>query len=192
MKQTRSPYLKSVRTDIVPALSIDGEIYDTKKKTEVLIRGKEKFSIWLDSLTPIIKNINHASYFKLLYWISMNIVYEESKISLNKYDKKEIERVMGVSQAAINRSISFLKKANLLIPIPDTSRLALFYVNPCFLWNGGKNERYKKQRHILKIMNDNNLPDLEKKQSEDIKRYEIATQKIDNYFDFSKVAAARA
>src|SRR5688572_12997324 len=102
----RVPYLKKVQTDCVNALSEDGEIYKAKTETLVFIEGQEDFTFWFSHVMPIIRKIKHLSDFKLLYWISGHISYNDGMISLNKVYKTLIEKDMLLSRTAINRSIA--------------------------------------------------------------------------------------
>jgi 6-pyruvoyl-tetrahydropterin synthase len=171
---SRLPYLKKIQTDIVPALSCEGEIYDGRKNSMVFIAGEEDFTFWFTHLTSIVRTVKQLSDFKLLYWISTHISYNEGLICLNKVFKEKIEKEVDISQTAINRSIASLKAFNILIPYAGANRSAFFHVNPCFIWKGDKSSRLKRQEFILRMANMNNLPDKEKEVYSDIERYQKA------------------
>jgi hypothetical protein len=185
----RAPYLKKVQTDCVKALSEHGEIYPAMTQTFVFIEGKEDFTFWFRHVLPIVRKIKHLSDFKLLYWISAHISYNENMISLNKIYKTQIEKDMLLSQTAINRSIASLKALNVLIPYSAKNRSAVFYVNPLFIWKGDKRHRLKKQEFILRLIRENNLPQKELEILEDIERYKASTRS-ENHFDFATVKTA--
>jgi hypothetical protein len=187
------PYLKKVQTEFVPALDTDGVVYDARKETKVFISGDEEFSFWFSHLTPFFKKAKCISDVKLLYWISLNIPYNGNRICLNKVFKNEIENKFCISQTSINRSISFLKSLNIIIPYPNAERSATYLVNPCFIWRGGKGKRQKQQEMILYMIEENNLPEKEKKTKADIKRYLEWQdyQRLPKSFNFSNITSAK-
>ena len=185
----RVPYLKKVQTDCVTALSEHGEIYSAKTETFVFIEGQEDFTFWFSHVLPIIRKIKHLSDFKLLYWISAHISYNDGMISLNKVYKTKIEKDMLLSRTAINRSIASLKALNVLVPYSPKNRSAVFYVNPLFIWKGDKRNRLKKQEFILRQLRKNNLPQKDLQILEDIKRYKESTR-TEYHFNFANVKTA--
>jgi hypothetical protein len=171
------PYLKKVSQVRSPALSTEGELYTVDCDINIVVETNEGFTMWLDNLDPVIKNIKNLPDFKLLYWIGRNLKHNESVIVINGIYKKRIEEETGMSQPSINRSIRSLKDSNVLINYPDAPKSGIFYINPSFIWRGSTDERKKQQKNVLTLIKESNLPELEQQKIKDVKSYEKAIYK---------------
>jgi Firmicute plasmid replication protein (RepL) len=176
-------YLKKVGIRVVPGVTEEGEVISITSPIHILVNGDSNFTMWLSNLDGVVQKIKSLVEFKLLYWIGRNLKYNEPFISLHSHYKREIEKQMKISVPAIDRAIRSLKKQGVLISLYEF-KSSMYRVNSAFLWKGDSHHRKKDQLDLLTKIRESNLPDKEKQELVQVKRY------AETYFDFSKVKSA--
>jgi hypothetical protein len=177
-KEIMKPYLKKVTTQNVPGLTEDGEITKIEVPINVVVHANSDFTMWLSNLDSVISKLNSLVEFKLLYWIGRNLKYNEPFISLHSHYKREIEMQMEISIPAIDRAIRSLKKQKVLIPLYEF-KSSMYRVDSAFLWKGDTAHRKKDQADLLNKIRESNLPEKEKEEQLQVKRYNEARYSYD-------------
>ena len=178
-------YLKKVNTKKVPGLTEDGEVTKIEVPIHVLVHADSDFTMWLSNLDSVVSKLNSLVEFKLLYWIGRNLKYNEPFVSLHSHYKREIEKQMDISIPAIDRAIRSLKSQDVLIPLYEF-KSSMYRVNSAFLWKGDSSHRKKDQADLLNKIRESNLPDKEKEELLQVKRYAEASYT----YDFLNVKSA--
>lgn len=168
----RQPFLKQVNVINVPALTEEGEVYTAEKKIQIVQEDEEDFFFCYSYLNGYINDCTSMTDIKLLNWITLNVDFNNNVITLNKFYKTKIMEYTKIAMSSLDRSISNLVKAEILIKDENCPRCAMYFVNPAYVWKGNRGERKLKMKFVLEVIQKEKLPDMEKNRIEDIKRYE--------------------
>lgn len=170
-KQIRKlPYLKTVNTFNVDAVSPEGELYTAQKTTQIIIEEDKGFILMFNYMFGLINGLDSIVDVKVMNWMSENVQFNENVVTLNKYWKEKIKDVTGFSISAIDRSLGVLVSKGYLVKDITCKRCAIYNVNPAYIWHGDREKRSGALKWVLELQQFNKMPDKEKQVQEDIKR----------------------
>jgi len=164
------PYLKTVQTYNVDALTEDGELYTAEKRTQIVVEDDKGFMLMCNYMFGMINGLESIVDIKVMNWINENLQFNENIVTLNKYWKEKIQAHTGYSIAAIDRSIGTLAKKGYLVKDITCKRCAIYNVNPTYIWHGDREKRSGMLKWVLELQQFNRMPDKERQREEDIKR----------------------
>lgn len=171
-KKSRKPFLKQVNITSVSALSIDGEIYTAEKKVQIVQEDDQSFRMIYNEFMAFLNGADSLVEVKVFNWIQGKLPYNDTEIVLNKKNKIAISEHTGMSYSAIEKAIGSLVDKEVLVRDNNYPRAGIYNVNPSYVWYGDTTKRKGALKFTLEMIQHQNLPDLEQRVQEDIKRYE--------------------
>lgn len=177
--KAKLPYLKTVSTLNVDALSEDGELYTAEKRIQVVVEEDKGFMLMYNYFFGLLHGIDSIVDVKVMMWIQENANYNSNVVTLNKFFKEKIREHTTYSLSAIDRSIAVLREKGFLIKDETCARCAIYNINPTYLWYGDSKKREGYLKMTLEMQQSEKLPDLEKQREADIKRL-LDKRKQDN------------
>ena len=167
----RKPFLDKVDMQSVQAMSKEGELYDTLKTVQIIQEDNAKFLLMFNHIAAFMNGLDSLVDVKVMNWISDNMNYNDSIITLDKFYKEKAAEYIGFSYSAVEKSIGSLTGKGFLIKF-DCKRCARYHVNPSYIWYGDKSARDGKLKFVLELMQYQESPDKERERLDDIKRFE--------------------
>lgn len=164
------PYLKTVQTTPVNALTEDGELYTAEQRTQVVIEDDKGFMLMFNYMFGLINGLDSIVDIKVMNWIAENLEYNRNIVTLNKYWKEKIKEETGYAVSSIDRSIGVLVDKGYLIKDETCKRCAIYNVNSTYIWKGDKDKRSGNLKWVLELQQFNKMDERERKVQEDIKR----------------------
>lgn len=116
------------------------------KKEHVLVKSKEEFFMAYSGILSQLKDLSPATT-KFLIWVCLNSTVNNSKISVVKHTIEEAKNYLNLSESSIRKSVSELKKANILISLGS----GLYRVNPKYYWREDRATRDKTLKYVLTV-----------------------------------------
>lgn len=176
-RKSRKPFLHTVRTDNVMALSADGEVYTAEKKFQIVEEDDQTFRMTFSEFVVFLNSSDSLVDVKVFNWILENMGYNDDQITLTKPNKEKISEFTGVSYSAVEKSITSLSKKQILVKDVRYPRGGTYHINPTYAWYGDREVRKGRLKFVLELIQNNNLPDREKERLEDIERYKREYEK---------------
>lgn len=169
-KAAKLPYLKTVETSNVDALSKDGEVYTAEKRTQIVVEEDRGFMLMFNYMFGLINGLDSIVDVKVMNYIAEHLVFNDNTVTLNKRTKISIKESTGYSNSAIERSIGVLVGKGYLIRDTVCKRCGTYNVNPSYIWHGDREKRSGKLKWVLELQQYESMPDLERQRQDDIKR----------------------
>ena len=174
---SRKPFLNKVDMQTVQAMTVDGVLYDTTKKVQIVQEDNAKFLLMFNHIAAFMNGLDSLVDVKVMNWIADNMNYNDSIITLDKFYKEKMSEFVGFSYSAIEKSIGSLTAKGFLVKF-DCKRCARYHVNPSYVWYGDKSLRDGKLKFVLELLQYQESPDKEREKIDDIKRFEEFVRKL--------------
>lgn len=174
------PYLRKVQVDNVDAMTSDGELYTAQKTMYVVVEDDEQYLLTWNHMLALVLKLNSLYDVKLMMWIAQNANYNDNTVSLNKFYKTKLMEQTQAGRSTVEKSIASLTEKKFLVKDETCKRCGMYHINPSYMWRGTTAAREKKLKTVLEIVNYQDLPDKERMQQDDIRRYEEHIRKTKN------------
>lgn len=171
-RKERRPYMKQVNVISTPAMTEDGEVYTAQKKIQILQQDDKSFRMIFNEFMVFINSSDSLVDVKVFNWITDNLAYNSETIILNKFNKKKIAEVTGISYSSVEKAIGSLTAKKMLIRDDSCVRCGVYMVDPCYVWYGDTKAREGKLKMVLELLQNETLTDVQKLRLGDMKRYE--------------------
>lgn len=158
------PHLQCVRVEDRMGL-IDDEVVTLEKRVEIVQGGDDDFFLFYGYLITIVMEGGISfSDMRVLLWIMKNISFNETMVTLTKYEKEEIKEKTGLSLTSIERSIGNLKNKGILIKNEKYERGGKYTLHPMYVWKGSRIDRKVALKATLQVER-GGMTELEKQES---------------------------
>lgn len=165
----RKPFLDKVDMQNVDAMTADGVLYTAQKKIQIVQEDNAKFLLMFSHIAGFMNGLDSLVDVKVMNWISDNVNYNDSVITLDKYYKEKIAEYIGFSYSAVEKSVGSLTAKGFLVK-HNCKRCARYHVNPSYIWYGDKSVRDNKMKFVLELQQYQESPDKEREVIDDIQR----------------------
>lgn len=170
MSKAALPYLKTVQTSLVDALTEDGVLYTAEKRTQIVVEDDKGFIMMFNYMFGLLNGLDSIVDVKVMTWITENLNYNENVVTLNKYWKEKIKADTGYAISSIDRSIGVLVEKGFLVKDETCKRCAIYNVNSTYVWKGDRSKRDGKLKWVLELQQYNKMDEHDKKREQDIER----------------------
>lgn len=171
-RKHRKPFLHTVKTMNVQAMTTDGEVYTAEKRLQIVEEDDKTFRMTFSEFVVFLNSSDSLVDVKVFNWIIEHLGYNEDKITLTRPNKESIAEYTGFSYSAVEKSISSLTKKEILVKDYKYPRGGTYLINPAYVWYGDREVRKGTLKLVLEVIQKNNMPDKERQREEDIKRYD--------------------
>jgi predicted transcriptional regulator len=180
LNKKRDTGLRKVASDNVYAMDEHGSVYTATKTIHATTDKSTEFYQMYAKVIGVINGFTSLADVKVMCVVMQMVNFNDTTVYLNITRKQEINSQTGLSISSIERSIRNLVACQILVKDMANERSAMYYLNPTYIFFGSTDVRRVQLKVVLEIANKNGLPDKERKEIEDIKRYTEFINKQEN------------
>lgn len=125
------------------------DIDDNTKKVLFNIANEHSFSMMYIAFLTVVDRLS-ITELRVLTWCTLNCVYNQNIVNLNKYSYTQIQELYGITYQTCRNTVSMLTKKKMLVHVSN----GVYRVNPRYFWKGLTKER----DGVLRLMIESECP----------------------------------